>query len=77
MEGKMVPQLTCRENEILKLIADGKSNRDIASDLSISESTVENHIHNIYRKLGIVNRAQAVAFAYQAGMVLVDNLGKK
>jgi two-component system, NarL family, response regulator DegU len=73
----MFPDLTGRENEVLKLIADGLTNRKIACNLSISESTVENHIHNIYEKLGITNRAQAVAFAYQVGLVLVNEiLGK-
>ena len=54
-------QLTNRENQILKLIADGLTNREIASALLISESTVENHIHHIYEKLEISNRAKAVA----------------
>lgn len=68
----MFPELTGRENEVLKLIADGLTNREIACYLSISESTVENHTHNIYEKLGITNRAQAVARAYQTGIVLVN-----
>ena len=44
----MLPELTDRENEVLKLIADGLTNREISCYLSISESTVENHIHHIY-----------------------------
>ena len=73
----MHPELTSREIEILKLIAGGLSNREIAFSLSISESTVENHIHNIYGKLDISKRAQAVAFAYQTGVMFVDQaLGK-
>ena len=68
----MLSELTVRENEILKLIADGLTNREISCKLFIAESTVENHIHNIYNKLDIKNRAQAVALAYQTGMVLVD-----
>jgi len=57
--------LTVREEQILKLIAQGFSNREISTLLSISESTAENHIHHIYTKLRISNRAQAVAHAFQ------------
>jgi DNA-binding CsgD family transcriptional regulator len=60
----MVPALTQREEQILQLIADGLTNREISRYLSISESTVENHIHHIYDKLGISRRAQAVAYAF-------------
>ena len=69
----MLPQLTGRENEILCLIAEGLTNRQIAGNLSISESTVENHIHHIYEKLGIANRAQAVAHAFQSRRVIIQN----
>ena len=61
----MLPGLTSREQQILDLIAEGLTNRQISSNLSISESTVENHIHHIFVKLGISNRAQAVAHAFQ------------
>lgn len=61
----MLPSLTAREHQILDLIADGLTNRQISSNLFISESTVENHIHHIFVKLGISNRAQAVAHAFQ------------
>ena len=57
--------LTEREEQILKLIAQGFTNREISALLSISESTAENHIHHIYTKLRISNRAQAVAHAFQ------------
>ena len=70
----MLPELTDRENEILKLIAGGLSNRENSNRLFISESTVENHIHNIYEKLDIANRAQAVALAYQTGVALVNEV---
>jgi DNA-binding NarL/FixJ family response regulator len=72
----MLDKLTGRENEVLKLIADGLTNREISRYLSISESTVENHIHNIYDKLGIAKRTQAVVYAYQTGMVLVHEVLK-
>lgn len=60
----MLPSLTAREQQILDLIAEGLTNRQISSDLFISESTVENHVHHIFVKLGISNRAQAVAHAF-------------
>jgi DNA-binding NarL/FixJ family response regulator len=69
----MLPILTDREEQVLRLIADGLTNREISYDLSISESTVENHIHHIYAKLGISNRAQAVAYAFQFRLVLLQN----
>ena len=65
----MLPELTDRENQILKLIADGLTNREISCRLFISESTVENHIHHIYAKLGITNRAQAVVHAFQLRII--------
>lgn len=75
----MPPILTDRENQILKLIAGGLTNKQISSSLSISESTVENHIHHVYKKLKISNRAQAVAFILRANIVLqnvaVENEG--
>jgi len=70
----MLQVLTDRENQILKLIADGLTNREISCHLSISESTVENHIHHIYSKLGVSNRAQAVASAFQLGVVLLNDM---
>lgn len=69
----MFPVLTEREEQILKLIANGLSNREISNSLAISESTVENHIHHIYTKLGISNRAQAVAYAFQLRIVTLHH----
>ena len=70
----MLPELTDRENQVLKLIADGLTNREISCKLSISGSTVENHIHHIYAKLGVSNRAQAVVHAFQLRIVMLDDL---
>jgi DNA-binding NarL/FixJ family response regulator len=70
----MHPLLTDREEQILKLIADGLTNREISGHLSISESTVENHVHHIYAKLGISNRAQAVGYAFQLGIVFLNDM---
>ena len=66
--------LTDREQQILKLIAQGMSNREISFLLSISESTAENHIHHIYTKLRISNRAQAVAHAFQTIIAQQDQI---
>ena len=70
----MLPALTDRENQVLKLIACGFTNREISGNLSISESTVENHIHNIYTKLGISNRAQAVGYAFHLKIILLNDI---
>lgn len=61
--------LTHRELEILKQIARGKSNRDIATHLCISEKTVKNHISNIFRKLQVDDRTQAALFAVKTRLV--------
>ena len=62
------PDLTEREREILGLIALGKSNAEIAEDLVLSPKTVSNHVSNIFSKLQVVDRAQAVLRAKQAGL---------
>lgn len=54
-----IPQLTSREKEILYMIAAGKSNQEIASELFISMSTVKSHVYNIFRKIEVPNRIQA------------------
>jgi DNA-binding NarL/FixJ family response regulator len=61
--------LTGREIEILKLIATGKPNKQIAYTLKISEKTVRNHISHIYEKLEIYDRAQAVLYAVRKALV--------
>jgi ATP/maltotriose-dependent transcriptional regulator MalT len=55
--------LTRREVDVLRLIATGKTNREIADELTISVYTVERHVHNAYTKLGVRNRADATAYA--------------
>jgi DNA-binding NarL/FixJ family response regulator len=62
------PELTDREREVLALIVDGKSNAQIAEVLSLSPKTVSNHISNIFSKLQVLDRAQAVSKARQAGL---------
>ena len=63
------PSLTARELEVLKCIVDGRSNRDIGTELSISEATVKTHINNILGKLGVADRTQAATTALQRGIV--------
>ena len=61
--------LTPRESQVLRLVAAGKSNREIASALVISERTVDRHVSNIFAKLGISSRAAATAYAYKHQLV--------
>jgi DNA-binding NarL/FixJ family response regulator len=61
--------LSGREVEVLRLVASGKSNREIASTLVISEHTVARHVQNIYAKLGLSSRAAATAFAFEHELV--------
>ena len=66
---KALPQgLTAREAEVLRLVASGKTNRDIAVELVISEHTVARHLQNMFVKLGVTSRAAATAFAYEHGL---------
>jgi ATP/maltotriose-dependent transcriptional regulator MalT len=60
--------LTAREAEVLRLVAAGKTNRDIAVELVISEHTVARHLQNMFVKLGVSSRAAATAFAYEHGL---------
>jgi DNA-binding NarL/FixJ family response regulator len=59
--------LTRREFEILQLVADGLSNKEIANELTITEGTVKNHVHNALEKLHLTNRVQAAAYAVRLG----------
>ena len=63
------PELSDRETEVLKLIANGKDNSEIAQELHISPKTVKNHISNILMKLQIENRIQAAVYAVRSGIV--------
>ena len=59
--------LTRRESEILQLVAAGMSNKEIANELTITEGTVKNHVHNALEKLHLTNRVQAAAYAVRQG----------
>jgi two-component system, NarL family, nitrate/nitrite response regulator NarL len=61
------PGLTRREIEILQLVAEGLSNKEIGGRLSITEGTVKNHVHNALEKLQLENRIQAAAFVVRSG----------
>jgi DNA-binding NarL/FixJ family response regulator len=61
--------LTAREVEVLRLVAAGKTNRAVATDLVISEKTVARHMSNIFDKLGVSSRAAATAYAYEHDLI--------
>ena len=74
MDGRGAPKdyydgLTARELQVLHLIAAGSANKQIAFQLRISEKTVRNHVSNMYEKLNIYDRAQAVLYAVRKGLV--------
>jgi DNA-binding NarL/FixJ family response regulator len=68
------PPLTERELEVIRALAHGMSDRQIAGALGISEKTVRNHTSNIYRKLHIFDRTQAVIYAIREGVIEVEDL---
>lgn len=61
--------LSAREIEVLRLVADGRSNREIAKVLFLSETTVKSHLVHIYAKLGVRSRTSAVARAREQGAI--------
>ena len=66
------PRLTEREMEVLRLVAQGLNNRDIAAKLFISENTVKNHIRNILDKLHLHSRMEAVVYAVREKMIEIN-----
>jgi LuxR family transcriptional regulator, maltose regulon positive regulatory protein len=67
--GGLPERLSGREHEILQLVAAGKSNRRIAAELFVSVGTVKTHLNNLYRKLGVRSRTQAVAKARDLDLI--------
>lgn len=76
-EGETVPRLTPRELQVLEGIVHGKSNREIAEDLVITEKTVKNHITSLLGKLQVQDRTQAAVYALRQGLVALPDLGRR
>jgi DNA-binding NarL/FixJ family response regulator len=70
--GSPFHPLSDREMEVLTLVVEGRSNKEIASLLGISHQTVKNHITSILRKFGVEDRTQAVVYALKRGWVKLD-----
>jgi two-component system NarL family response regulator len=71
-EGMMRMQVTPRELSTLRLMADGKSNKEIATSLGITERTVKSHLGHLFEKLGVTSRTEAVKVATRRGLVRMD-----
>jgi DNA-binding NarL/FixJ family response regulator len=68
--------LTERETDVLRLLAEGKANKEIAQTLNIGEKTVKTHVSNVLAKLGVQSRTQAALYAARIGMVTVGQMGR-
>ncbi len=71
-DGEPVSDLTSRELDVLRLVAAGKPNKEIATELAISERTARTHVSRILRKLGLSSRTQAALWAVRQGLVDLD-----
>ena len=71
-KSRLAQALTKREREVLYLLAQGKTQQEIARELYISHKTVATHLQRILTKLGVHSRAEAVAFAHREGLMLLD-----
>jgi two-component system nitrate/nitrite response regulator NarL len=67
-DAARIAALTKREHEIISLLSEGLQNKQIASRLSISETTVRHHLTSIFDKLGIANRLELIVYAYRQGL---------
>jgi two-component system NarL family response regulator len=70
--GWVEHDLTEREITVLRLVADGKTNKEIANNLDLSEKTVKNHVRNIFHKLQVYDRTQAAILAIRKGLIELD-----
>ena len=68
--SRILVDLTDREREVFRLMGCGRSNGEIAQELSIGEATVKTHVARVQRKLGLRDRAQAVVLAYESGLLI-------
>jgi DNA-binding NarL/FixJ family response regulator len=67
--------LTERETDVLKLVAQGRANKEIAAELGIGEKTVKTHVSNLLGKLGVQSRTQAALYAARVGLVEIEDMG--
>jgi DNA-binding NarL/FixJ family response regulator len=67
--------LTERETDVLRLVAQGMANKEIANTLSIGEKTVKTHVSHVLQKLGVQSRTQAALYAARIGLVGPDEVG--
>jgi DNA-binding NarL/FixJ family response regulator len=72
----LLPGITDRELQVLKVVARGSTNQQIADTLGISTNTVAFHVRSIMEKLGLANRAQAVAFSWKNGIISAEDLDR-
>lgn len=68
--------LTEREKDVLRLLARGKANKEIAWELKLSENTVKSHVHSVLAKLGVLSRTQAALHAARVGLVSLEQVGQ-
>jgi DNA-binding NarL/FixJ family response regulator len=68
MPAGLFPELTDSERSVLSLVAKGRNNQEIAQQLSLSNKTVRNYVSNIFSKLQVADRAQAIVKAREAGL---------
>lgn len=69
--------LTEREAEVLRLLARGKANKQIAHELFVATSTIKTHVNNLYRKLGVSSRTQAALYAARSGLVATEEISEE
>ena len=69
VEGARLGELTQRERDVLRLVARGASNQEVAAELHVSEATVKSHLGHVFTKLNLRDRAAAIVFAYEHGLV--------